>query len=90
MQEAARIMTKIVSVAETCDVAPLTVGEILSRVERRLAWYGIAGSALSAAQVVDGMYVAVTLTIAGRDSYCEVLDRWTGAVRCRALLSEAA
>jgi hypothetical protein len=65
------------------DVAPLTIGEILARVERRLAWYGLRECALSAVQVLDRTRVVVTLSVEGRDGYCEVLDRWTGAVRYR-------
>lgn len=63
--------------------APLSVGEILTRLERRLDWYGVPQSGLQAVELRPAGAVVATLSVPGQGTFREVLDPWTGAVRAR-------
>ena len=68
---------------------PLPLGEILARIERRLAWYGLPRSGLRAVETPATGRVFVTLEVGGNGIFREELDPWTGVVRNRALTRPA-
>lgn len=63
---------------------PLPLGEILARIERRLAWYGLPQSCIRALESYDGSHVVITLEVEGNGIFREEHDRWTGVIRRRA------
>jgi len=70
-------------VAAAAMVSPLSVGEILSRLDRRLAWYGLPQAELHAVEMGQPGKVVATLSVAGNGTFREVLDPTTGAVLAR-------
>jgi hypothetical protein len=65
------------------DIAPVTLGDILDRIARRLAWYGLPRSGIRAVEIRDRHRVVATLTIAGNGTFREEFDGRTGSVRRR-------
>lgn len=70
-------------------VTPLSVGEILTRLDRRLAWYGLPQAELHAVEMGQPGQVVATLSVAGNGTFREVLDPTTGAVLARARIGGA-
>jgi len=81
-----RNTTSIVGSGEhrACSI-PLSLGEILARIERRLAWYGLPRSGVRALEARNASRVVITLEVGGSGIFREELDPWTGVVRNRAL-----
>jgi hypothetical protein len=77
------------SVTDDAAVAPLSVGEILSRLDRRLAWYGLPQAQLHAVEMGQPGKVVATLSVAGNGTFREVLDPLTGAVLARSRISQS-
>ena len=65
------------------DVAPVALGDILDRIARRLAWYGLPQSGICAVEIRDRDSVIATLTVAGNGTFREEFDGRTGKVRRR-------
>lgn len=63
---------------------PLSLGEILGRIERRLAWYGLPESGVRALEAHRTGPLVVTLEVAGNGVFREEVDPWTGMVQHRA------
>ena len=63
---------------------PLPLGEILARIERRLAWYGLPQSGIRALESYDGGHVVISREVEGNGTCREEHERWTGTVRRRA------
>ena len=68
---------------------PLPLGEILARIERRLAWYGLPSSGVRALEARHAGRVVIMLEVGGSGIFREELDPWTGVVRNRALTGPA-
>jgi len=64
-------------------VTPLSVSEILTRLDRRLSWYGRSQAELHAVEMGQPGKVVATLSVAGNGTFREVLDPTTGAVLAR-------
>jgi hypothetical protein len=65
------------------DIPPVALGDILDRIARRLAWYGLPQSGIRAVEIHDHHRVVATLTIAGNGTFREEFDGRTGSVRRR-------
>ena len=65
------------------DIAPVALGDILDRIARRLAWYGLPQSGICAVEIRDRDSVVAILTIAGNGTFREEFDGRTGSVRRR-------
>lgn len=76
--------------ATSCELTRLTVSEVVERIERRLAWYGLPESGLRTVEVQDPECVVATMTISGNGTFREVFDCRTGWVRQRERLVRAA
>lgn len=72
------------------DVASVALSEVVRRIERRLAWYGLPRSGLCSIETSGSDSVVATVTVAGNGTFREVFDRRTGWVRCRVQLAHAA
>jgi len=85
-----RNTTSIVGSGENtaCSI-PLSLGEILARIERRLAWYGLPSSGVRALEARHAGRVVIMLEVGGSGIFREELDPWTGVVRNRALTGPA-
>jgi hypothetical protein len=77
-----RYTTSVVdSGRQRTSTIPLPLGEILARIERRLAWYGLPQSSIRALEAYDGDHVVITLEVEGNGTFREEHDRWTGSIR---------
>lgn len=71
-------------------IAPVALGDILDRIARRLAWYGLPRSGISAVEIRDPDRVVATLMIAGNGIFREEFDGRTGMVRRRDAIERVA
>jgi len=67
-----------------------SIEEIVNRIERRLAWYGLPSSGVRAVALDGTDQVVATVTVAGNGTFCEIFDRRTGCMRRRESLDAAA
>ena len=65
------------------DVAPVALGDILDRIARRLAWYGLPQSGVCTVEIRNRDSVIATLTVAGNGTFREEFDGRTGKLRRR-------
>jgi hypothetical protein len=71
------------ALAAAREIAPVALGDILDRIARRLAWYGLPQSGISAVEIRDRDKIVATLTVAGNGVFREEFDGRTGMVRRR-------
>lgn len=83
-------MTSPGSAGGVRDIAPVALGDILDRIARRLAWYGLPQSGIRAVEIHDRHRVVATLTIAGNGTFREEFDGRTGSVRRREAIDRVA
>ena len=78
------------SVRAARDIAPVALGDILDRIARRLAWYGLPQSGIRAVEIRDRDSVVATLTVSGTGTFREEFDGRTGSVRRREAVDRVA
>lgn len=78
------------SMGAACEIAPVALGDILDRIARRLAWYGLPQSGIRAVEIRDHNSVVATLTVSGNGTFREEFDGRTGSVRRREAVNEIA